>query len=131
MKKLILASILTLLSTSAFAEWTYVGDADDYSLTMYANLATIRKNGHMVKMWDLSDYKTTIGFSDGKSKLSSKSQVEYDCKEERSRGLALIDTSGHMGEGDVVFNSSNVQNWSPVSPDSIGETLWKIACGKQ
>jgi hypothetical protein len=48
MRKLILILLLAVLSSSAMAEWIKVG-ANDNS-TIYADPATIRKEGNMVKM---------------------------------------------------------------------------------
>ena len=69
--------------------------------------------------------------STGASYLSSKAQDEYDCKDEKNRILAFTWFDGKMGSGKVVYSDSNVRDeWSPIQPGSIGETLWKIACGK-
>ena len=54
MKNLFL--ILTLVSTSAMAEWTLVG-ANDLGITTYVDLDTIHKAGNTFKMWSLYDYK--------------------------------------------------------------------------
>ena len=68
----------------------------------------------------------------GVSFLSSKSLLEADCKEERVRDLAYSWFSGKMGSGNVVHtDSASTMKWIPIEPESIGETLWKIACGKQ
>lgn len=130
MRILLVALMLVLVSIEAMAEWVNVGDASNNSLTVYINSATIRRNGNMVKMWTLLDYKTAEVTAKGIPFLSSKSQKEYDCKEERVRGIALVFTSGNMGQGDVIFDDNYVDNWVSISPDSVGERLWKIACGK-
>ena len=66
----------------------------------------------------------------GKSYLSEKSQSEFDCKEEKVRILAFTWFDGRMGRGKVVVSDSDLGKWSPIEPGSIGEALWKIACGK-
>ena len=77
------------------------------------------------------DDKTVQKTSTGLSFLSSKEQREYDCKDERTRLLAFLWFSGQMGSGKVVYsNSVTSMTWDPISPGSVGETLWKIACGK-
>jgi hypothetical protein len=81
-------------------------------------------------MWDLKDYKTVQNYS-GDSYLSDKGQMEYDCKEEKVRMLAISALSGQMGKGKAVYNNSDTSKWSPISPGSVGEALWKIACGKK
>ena len=129
MKRLLIGLMLLVTATAATAEWTGVGGNDNY--IQYADRATIRRNGNLVKMWDLADFKT-VETVPGYFHLSSKAQSEYDCKEEKSRTLAFTWFSAQMGSGNVVYNTSETSmKWEPIALGSIGETLWKIACGKQ
>ena len=128
MKRLLMGLMLVMTATAASAEWTRVGDADEF--IQYVDVATIRRNGNLVKMWYLSDHKT-VKTVDGNSFLSDKAQWEFDCKEERWRVVAYIWFDGKMGSGKVVYSGSAPGKWSPISPESVGEILWKIACGKK
>lgn len=124
MRRAILMMLLAVMSSSAMAEWVKVGGGDgDF---VYADPTTIRKNGDNVKMWSLSDYKTPQG---RKSYMSSKTQDEYDCKEEQSRDLAFSMFSGNMGEGETVFTGPGALRWVPVAPGSVAKVLWNFACG--
>ena len=127
MKRLLLALVLTATATSAAAVWTQTTNND--SFVAYADLATIRESESMVKMWMLIDFKKVTKTVQG-TYLSQKMQWEHDCKEDRGRLLASSWFSGQMGSGNVVYANSDAGNWSPVEPGSIGETMWKIACGK-
>ena len=119
-----------MTATAASAEWTRVDGNDDF--IQYVDRATIRRNGNFVKMWSLADNETVQTDADGDSYLSSKSQQEYDCKEEKKRLLAFTWFDGKMGNGKVVYFNGNARGeWSPIAPGSIGEILWKIACGKR
>ena len=131
MKRLLLGLMLAMTASAASAKWTGV-DYDDELIT-YVDRATIRRSGNFVKMWELKDYKTVrTSPSTGYSYLSAKGQEEYDCKEEKTRLLAFTWFDGKMGSGKVVHNTSETSmKWSPIQPGSIGEALWKIACGKQ
>ena len=129
MKRLLLGLMLLVTAGAASAEWTRAGDTDDY--IQYVDVATIRRNGNLVKMWDLKDYLTVQKSATGFSYLSDKAQQEYDCKEEKARTLAYLWFSGQIGNGNVVYSNTNPGEWRPISPESIGEILWKIACGKQ
>ena len=129
MKRLLLGLMLAMTASAASAEWTIAVGHDDFIL--YVDRATIRRNGNLVKMWDLFDYKT-VQKSAGDAYLTQKSQREYDCKEEKERILAFSWFDGQMGNGKVVFSLSETSmKWSPIEPGSVGETLWKIACGKK
>jgi hypothetical protein len=128
MMKRLLTIILLIVSVNSYAEWTLIGGSDGYFV--YADKATIRRNGDFVKMWSLTDFKTVQKVS-GDSYLSQKMQTECDCKEERSRMLAFSWFSGQMGSGTVVYFNGDAGKWTPIEPVSIGEKMWKIACGKK
>jgi hypothetical protein len=81
-------------------------------------------------MWSLYDFKTEQ-YVRGVLLLSSKGQIEYDCAEERLRGLAVAEFSGNMGKGTMVYTDSSEGKWIPVSPQGVDHALWKVACGKQ
>ena len=130
MKRLLLITLLLLSSGPAYAEWVKVSDSNEAGMTVYADPDTIRRNRNLVKMWQFYDYKTVqtvagIGF------LTVKEQWEFDCAEGRRRVLALTEFSGNMGSGTVVYTNSEVGKWQPVEPSSIGQLLWKFACGKK
>jgi len=130
MHKAILMMLLTIVSSSAMAEWVKVGTTNKY--TFYADPDTIRKKGNIVKMWILFDFNSTHeGATAGHKYLSSKSQDEFDCKEEQRKLLYFSRHSKNMGGGDVAYTCNEPEmNWSPVAPDSVGKDLWKFACGK-
>ena len=129
MKRLLLGLMLLVTATAASAEWTRVDNHNEF--IQYVDKGTIRRNGHLIKMWDLTDYKTVQKMADGKSYLSDKGQQEYDCKEEKMRQLALTSFAGKMGQGKAVYSDSDPYKWIPIGPGSIGEILWKAACEKQ
>lgn len=131
MRNLILMLLLAFASNSAMAGWITVSESNSNGgYTSYADPTTIRKNGNSVKMWILGDFKTAHATSDGKTWLSEKIQNEYDCKEDKTRALAITLFSGNMGEGDLVISGASPK-WEPNAPDSVGEILWKYACGKK
>ena len=123
MRKLVV--VLLLLSTPAWAEWTLVGGSDTSDI--YADLATIRKRGNMVKMWSLYDLKTARPFA-GTPYLSSKDQDEYDCEGQRTRFLSFSVHSANMGGGRTIYSDADPGKWTPLPLGSVVEALWKIAC---
>jgi hypothetical protein len=129
MSKIILMILLAFISNVGMAEWTKVNLDDE--MTTYVDLATIRKNGYLVKMWTLIDYKT-VQQSGSNKFLSMMGQIEYDCKEEQFRALETTLFSSNMVEGKVLYsrNNSNL-DWSPVPPGSVAETNFQIACGEK
>jgi hypothetical protein len=129
-KKIILGLLLGLLSASATAEWTLITSNDE--LDVYINAATSPKVNNKAKTWVLSDYKTEQK-NESLKKLywSTKSQFEYDCSEVKLRILALLQFSKPMGGGHVVYQSTDVSNWTSLPPESLGFSLWQSACGKK
>ena len=128
MKKLIPMLLLVGVSTNVLAKWTGIGKSPDGDTTIYIDFTTIRKHGDLVKMWHLYDFQTTKTAS-GIRYFSSKGQEEYDCKEEQSRALAFSMFFDKMGDGVANYSGVVDSNWNPVSPGSIDEKLFKIACG--
>jgi hypothetical protein len=128
MTRLLLIIFFFLSSAPAYAEWVEVGITDE--ATVYADPVTIRRKGDLVKMWYLHDFKTTQTVLK-KSYLSSRSQDEYDCTEDRHRALASTSFSGNMGSGKVRSSYSIKGKWEPVPPGTMTQTLWKVACDKQ
>jgi len=128
MTRLLLIIFLFLSSAPAYAEWVEVGITDE--ATVYADPDTIRRKGDLVKMWYLHDFKTTQTVLK-KSYLSSRSQDEYDCTEDRHRALASTSFSGNMGSGKVRSSYSIKGKWEPVPSGTMTQTLWKVACDKQ
>ena len=131
MRQLALALVLAAFSASATAGWERVGgNKEGRGFYTYVDRTTIRKSGGKVKMWVLINYKSAQKDPpDLKSYLSSKGQVECDCKGEHIRTLAISFYSRRSGGGAVVYSTSDPDEWQRISADSIGETLWKVACG--
>ena len=129
MRKAILMMLLAVVSGNAVAEWVTV--AQNENTTTYADPATIRRSGDMVKMWHLYDFKTPEGFDAHiKPHSSLLEQREYDCKKELRRRLASIYYSENMRKGRVVFFDHDPDKWLPIPPSTTIETLWKIVCEK-
>lgn len=122
--------LLVLSSGPVYAAWMLTSGDDEAGMTVYVDSDTIRRNGNLAKMWQLFDYKTVQRVA-GDSLLSMKRFNEYDCAEARTRTLGYTWFSGHMGSGNVVYSTSEVQQWEQVAPRSINQTLWKEACGKK
>lgn len=129
MRKILLMILLTVVSGSAVAGWVIVASSDHENV--YANPATIRKVGNRVNMWTMRDYKTPEVTENGKRSMSSKTRNEYDCKEERSRILALYMYTENMGRGEVVYLLNFTDEWVAIPPDSLMESMWEFACKKR
>jgi hypothetical protein len=127
----LLLSLQMLIVRPAYAEWVpLVSSESAGGYTVYVDPETLRREGDEVEMWELYDYKTR-GTAEGFSFFSFKKRNEYGCAEERLRTLAVMHHSGNMGRGMVVSSNSDIGKWKRVPPGSVGEALWKFACGKK
>jgi hypothetical protein len=115
------------LCTSAWAHWARIASHDEADV--YADRASIVKQGKTVRMWSLFNYRVVqrrgeVAF------LSHMTREEYDCAKERQRTLYFSMYSDAMGEGRRVYSGSEPGEWAPVPRGSIVEKLWRIACGQ-
>jgi hypothetical protein len=133
MRNAILVMLLAVVSCDQVAgpprwpRWVAVGESVDS--WVYADVNYIRKNGNMVKIWDLQDHKRVL-MSGGFLVLSLREQLEFDCKEERVRTLFISVFGQPMAEGKELKTEGNGTGgaWSPVSPIPIQRSLLKFAC---
>jgi hypothetical protein len=130
MKRVIFGIVLAVVSNCVVAEWVQINNKEN--LTTYIDPKTIEKTGNIVKMWGIVDLKESRKEQEGKSFLSAKGLQEYDCKTEQTRKVSLALFSGNMGAGEVVHTYSDADKWAwtPLTPGSITESMWKTACGK-
>ena len=130
MWKSFLMAFLTVVSTSALAEWTKIEKNNSEGITRYVDVSTIQKNKNKVRMINLIDYQTKREALDDKF-LSIKVVQEYECNEVKKRILAFNTYSGNMGKGGVLYRDTSPNDWKIVSsPESSGLTLWEMACTK-
>ena len=128
MRKSILIMLLAVASGSAAAEWVVV-DSNETTI-IYADPATIRKNGHLAQMRDLFDFKAGKMIAGAKQSMSFRKEQEYDCNTQQARMLSYSWHSGNMGAGEIVANDAQAGNWRPVLQGTVIEKLWNVACGK-
>jgi hypothetical protein len=103
---------------------------------VYYDPKTIRRNGDLVTLWQLTDYKWMQGnapfgtFMMGPHRfLSTKTHKEFDCALNTVRLLASSEFSRHMGTGTQNVVLVEQGHGQPVEPGSINQALWEMACG--
>ena len=129
MKKIVVLLLMVVVSSGAIAGWMRVGEYGE--MTVYADRINIRMQGEMVKMWHLIDYKSPQKDGSDPPFLSAKIHAEYDCNLKKNRELFMAWHSGNMGDGATTDTLNQIQPWTQISPKTVGETLWKLACRKQ
>jgi hypothetical protein len=126
----ILLILLVVISYAANAEWVKVSD-NDYA-TVYVDRSAINIIDNIVTMWDMFDLKEPQKI-DGKKYFSMTEQIEYDCKEKRSKVIESSYYDGNMGRGTITHGYSifdiEREKWSTILPGSLVEVgFLEIAC---
>ena len=128
-----LLAFLVLGIGPLYAEWVPVeGYAQVPGLqTEYVDPDTIRKEGNLVTLWQLTDFRWMQGNPKGTPRfLSTKTHKQFNCMEVRVRFLAFTEFYGHMGTGRPAAEYVDKDHWLPVRPDTIDQALWELACKK-
>lgn len=104
--------------------------------TTYYDPKTIHRDGELVTLWQLTDYKVMQGNAPSGPFMmspswffSTKSRKEFDCAHNRVRLLASSEFSQHMGTGTQNAVLVDQVSGRPVEPGSINQALWEVACG--
>jgi hypothetical protein len=129
-----LITALFMSTVPASAEWVAV--EKDSLLpgfqTVYVDPDTIRREGNLVKIWQLTDFKWMQGSARGPARfLSTKIHKQLDCQGKWVRLLEYTEFSLQMGTGIRVDGLVDKDRWLPVESESINDALWQLACGKE
>lgn len=126
-----LITLLVLSSVPAHAEWVAV--EKDYLSpglwTIYIDPGTIRREGNLVTVWQLVDFKTMQGGRSPTRFYSTKTLKQFDCVEKRFRLLAFMEFTDGMGAGIPDYGYVDKDNWLTVEPESVNHALWEVICG--
>ena len=123
-------------SVTVAGEWIRVmetGPAEERFVT-YAGPATLSRSGTTVRMSSVIDSTVVDDAASTRRRVSWKDTWEYDCQDGRQRPVQYTEYSGRMGTGDKMYSYSytvGAHHWQFAKPGSVGEALWKIACGQQ
>ena len=129
-----LVALLFLSSVPAYAEWVAV--ERDYIVpglqTVYVDSDSIRREGRLVTMRQLIDFKWMQGSARGPTRfLSTETHKQFNCAEKRLRLLAFTEFSHRLATGIRADGYVDTGRWIPVEPDSINQALWEVACVKE
>jgi len=116
-------------------DWIMVKDTTPTGdgFVTYAAPSTIRRTGTKVTMLSMIDFTVIPGAKLDRPHFPWIDEWEYECFEGRSlRPLSFQEYSGKMGTGEKVYGFASPQ-WQgiAVTPGSVSEALWKMACGKE
>lgn len=116
---------LLLVTSSAWADWVKIFLVD--TATVYIDPTTIRKDGDLSRVWVLMNLKQRKP----EGEMSLRSRLEYDCKVERQRMLAMSGHSEPLAAGTTTYTHQiNDDKWGDIAPGTPDEAIQKIVCAK-
>jgi hypothetical protein len=110
-------------------EWIKVNQDDSAGFTSYTRPSDLVREGNLVKLWVLFDYKSAQSVVADKPFMSSTTQYEFMCDGKQNRRISVSWHSENMGRGDIVFSHSNPGKWEPIMYGTINAGLLEVACG--
>ena len=125
-----LITLLVLSSGSLNAEWVPVERNNQVVglETVYVDPDTMRREGSLVTIWQLTDFRWMQGGPRASPRfLSTKTQKQFECVGKRVRLPAYTEFSHRMATGKASGGYADKDIWLPVEPD---QALWEVACGK-
>lgn len=101
-------------------------------LIVYVGPNTILREGNLVTMRQLIDFKGMQGSAGGPTRfMSTETHKQFDCAEQRLRLVAFTEVSHRMGTGIRADGLVDKDNWLSIEPESLNQALWEVACGKK
>ena len=129
MKTLLLILSLLLITTNAYAEWTFYGKDLDGNVWFY-DKSTIKRNGDKVKVWNYTNYSSNNEKTKSLNLGSQRVLDEIDCVNETTKFLSFQNFTEQdlKGEMDDVPITNRPMNY--IVPNSIQALLMKLVCKK-
>lgn len=124
-KRILLALVLAAACEQGLAAWVKV--AQTAGSTVYLDPAVSKKVGDNVMVWLLRDHAETR-FGAGGPYLSSRDQIEIDCRGRRVRRIYVSDHPNPMGEGRFVASEHGPMSWNDAQPRSVMGRVVELAC---
>lgn len=132
MKKTACALALLAISGLAKAEQLIVTwQSADGGVTQYLDIDAIERNGDLVEMHRIFEYKAPyLRYVNTKPYTSQRVHTEFDCE---SMALRQHSSSWHAeaaGKGELLSASTDPEQWEFGNSDPFNMPLWKIACAR-
>jgi hypothetical protein len=131
----LVVTVLVHLDGPVSAEWLALESRyQSHPLqTAYIDPGTIHRDGNLVALSALIDWKAMQGGRTPTRFYSTRLTKQLNCVEDRVRTLASTDFYGHMGTGEVIGGSSyaSEDQWIVIRPGTLNEGLWEAGCKKE
>ena len=129
MKTLLLILSLILITTNAYAEWTFYATSVNDDILFY-DKSSVKRNGNKVKVWRYFN----ISPNDEKMKSinvsSQRALSEIDCVNETNKTLSLQTYTKYDLEGELKDVTDPNPTIVYIPPNSTYAVLMKLVCKK-
>ena len=131
-RQLALALALAALNHTVLAApsaWTEISRFED-GMRVYVDRSSARRNGDIAEVLHLVRWAEPQQDDGLPAYRSTVVRTLYDCQGKRERYLESTSFAGPMGDGAAVLADENaVEGWYSISPASMEDKLWAVACG--
>lgn len=128
MKKIFLFTVIvSIFSTSVFAEWVYVGSVEKNASDqgdLYVDTERITMKDNITYYWELTDYHDEGGYG----YLSDVTKVMLDCQLRRYKNIQVTNYKGAMATGVITGNDDADKEWKYPLPKTIKESSISYIC---
>jgi hypothetical protein len=106
----------------SWAQTVYIGSSDSHTVVL--EVRTIKKKSGYIQVWaEYNDLNITS------KSTSLKALMRIRCDEEEMATASTVRYSKSHGMGDVISSANqDYPSYSPVVPDSIGESILSFVC---
>ena len=124
-----LFALLCIFSTNALAGgFVLVRYAETEQAIHFFDSIQMRKMGDTAFVWDMHDLKTAATTPSGFTYFTVGYAIEYQCRAQKRRTLAIKWFEKHLGEGASKSQEGVVSVWITITPDSLEGQLYNHVC---
>ena len=125
------ALLLLLLAKPAWADWHFVGRTAEFA--MYADPSSIQRQGALVKVWVMGDFKDTQSARFPPpllwtNYLSVKELKEFDCNNGLHRTVRTAIFAGRQAKGDPIYTFDTGATFVQVANAPLDIAQFRFGC---
>ena len=120
------AALAAVSGTSALAEMKSLGSSG--SATYYVDTASVKRDGNIRTLWSVMDYKSPQTTQRGAKYLSTRTNMEINCKNQTVLMRQFSMHSGPMASGEVLDTQGVWRDAQSVPPGTPLFTIMKFVC---
>jgi hypothetical protein len=121
-----LAGLTVTHAPLAVADMKAIGSSDN--AVYYVDTDTLKRTGDVRTFWSIMDYKKTQTTSRGASYLSTRTNMEINCKDQTVLMRQFSMHSGAMAKGDVLDTQGILRDAQAIPPGTPLFNIMRAVC---